>query len=207
MDRLKVKNIRLHTHFPSGALESHELTSAKNQKRYWCEPLSDNVSVLDIEMSELVDSDDVKDMRIEKSSICDREAARTPLSDSRCESSVLNAETLLSKCRGLNPSDERGVARKYSLSDVGCDSDALNVNIDVVGEIPRHPEPGSADAHEVARNPRDDDVTSNDSSSDVSSGLEQITFDDGIDPEIRITHRVLCYKVMMTVSCIHSSTE
>ena len=32
-----------------------------------------------------------------------------------------------------------------AMSDVGCDSDALNVNIDVVGEIPRHPEPGSAD--------------------------------------------------------------
>ena len=37
----------------------------------------------------------------------------------------------------------------------------------------------------MARNPRDDDVMSNDSSSDVnsdvSSGLEQLTFDDGID--------------------------
>ena len=51
--------------------------------------------------------------------------------------------------------------------------------------ITRHPEPGSADAREVARNPRDDDVMSNDSSSDVnsdvSSVLEQITVDDGID--------------------------
>ena len=77
------------------------------------------------------------------------------------------------------------MARKYPLSDFGCDSDALNVNIDVVGEIPRHPGPGSADAREVARNPRDDDVMSNDSSSDVnsdvSSSLEQITFDDNID--------------------------
>ena len=71
------------------------------------------------------------------------------------------------------------------MSDVGCDSDALHVNIDVVDEIPRHPDPGSADAREVARNPRDEDVMSNDSSSDVnsdvSSGLEQITVDDGID--------------------------
>ena len=37
----------------------------------------------------------------------------------------------------------------------------------------------------MARNPRDDDVMSNDSSSDVSSdvssGLEKITVDDGID--------------------------
>ena len=35
------------------------------------------------------------------------------------------------------------------MSDVGCGSDALNVNIVVVGEIPRHPEPGSADVREV----------------------------------------------------------
>ena len=38
----------------------------------------------------------------------------------------------------------------------------------------------------MARNPRDDDVMSNDSSSnvnsDVISGLEQITLDDGIGP-------------------------
>ena len=62
----------------------------------------------------------------------------------------------------MNPSDDRGVARKYPLGDVGSDSDALNVNFDIVGEIPRHPEPGSADAREVTRNPRDDDVMSND---------------------------------------------
>ena len=43
------------------------------------------------------------------------------------------------------------MARKYPLSDIGCDSDALNVNIDVVGELPRHPKPGSADAREVVR--------------------------------------------------------
>ena len=49
-----------------GALERHEPTSARNQKRYWRDPLADNVSVLDIGMSELVDSDDVKDMSIEQ---------------------------------------------------------------------------------------------------------------------------------------------
>ena len=132
--------------------------------RHW---LTDNVSVLDIGMSELVDSDDFKDMSIELSSICDSEAARTPLSDSSCEINVLNAESFVDQAsshRGLNPSDERGVARKYPLSDVGCDSNALNVNIDVVGEITRHPEPGAANACEVARNPRDDDVMPNDSS-------------------------------------------
>ena len=61
------------------------------------------------------------------------------------------------------------MTRLYPLSDVGCDRDAPNVNVDVVGEISRHPEPGIADAREVVRNARDDDVMSNDSSSDVNS--------------------------------------
>ena len=86
------------------------------------------------------------------------------------------------------------MVRKYPLSDVCCDSDALNVNIDVVGEIPRHPDLRSADAREVARNSRDDDVIFNDSSSDVnsdvSSSLEQITFDDGVDQ--RDTNHTSC---------------
>ena len=53
---------------PSGALKSHEPTSDRKQKRYWREPLPDNASVLDIGMSELVVSDDVKYMSIEKAS-------------------------------------------------------------------------------------------------------------------------------------------
>ena len=148
-------------------------------------------------MSELVDSDDVKDMCIEQSSICDSEAARTPLSDIRCERNVLSAKIIVDQAssnRGLNPSVERGVARKYPLSDVGCDIDALNVNIDVVGEIPRHTEPGSADAREVTRNLRDENFMSTDLSSDVdsniSSSLDKITFDDGIFQ--RDTNHIVC---------------
>ena len=61
-------------------------------------------------MSELVGSDDVKDMSIEQSSICDSEAARTTLSDSRCDINVLNAESIVDQAsihRRLNLSDER----------------------------------------------------------------------------------------------------
>ena len=46
---------------PSGVLESHEPTSARNQNHYWRESLTDNFSVLDIGMSELVYSDNVKE--------------------------------------------------------------------------------------------------------------------------------------------------
>ena len=75
------------------------------------------------------------------------------------------------------------MARKYQLSDFGCDRDTLNVNIDVVGETLRHPESGSSDALEVARNPQDGELESNDSSLDVdrdiSSSFEKIQIDDG----------------------------
>ena len=93
-------------------------------------------------MSELVDSDDVKDTSIEQSSLCDSETSRTPLSYIRCGNKVLHAESIVDEAlsyRGLEPSDEHGVARLYLLCDVGCDRDALNVNVDVVGEILRHP--------------------------------------------------------------------
>ena len=52
---------------------SPDFASARAQRRYWHYPLADNVIVLDIGMSELVDSEDVKDMNIEQRSICDRE--------------------------------------------------------------------------------------------------------------------------------------
>ena len=57
----------------------------------------------------------------------------------------------------------------YPLIDVNCDSDALYVNLDAIGARHRHPEPGSADAREVASNPRDDKIESNNSSLDVDS--------------------------------------
>ena len=63
----------------------------------------------------------------------------------------------------------------------------------------------------MARNPRDDDVMSNDSSSevnsDVSSSYEHIKFDDGIDQ--RDTNHTSCAVSQsdVTVSRIHSSTE
>ena len=55
----------------------------------------------------------------------------------------------------------------------------------------------------MARNPRDDDVIYNDSSSDVdsdvSSGLEQIMFNDGIDQ--RDTNHTSCAVLQSDVDC------
>ena len=114
---------------PSGSLESHEPTSARKQKRCWRVSLTESVSVLDIGMSELVESDDVKE-------------ARSPLSDTSCDNESLNAESIVGQRpnhQGQCPADERGVTRKYSLSDVDGDVNALKVISDIVGSLPRHP--------------------------------------------------------------------
>ena len=89
-------------------MESHEPTSASNQKRYWRNPLADSVSVLEIEMSELVASDHAKDTSIELRSLFDSEKARTSLSDIRCKNDSLDATSIVdqaSRHRGLDPSE------------------------------------------------------------------------------------------------------
>ena len=117
---------------PSEALASHEPTFARQQKRYWREPLTESVSVLDIGVSELMNSD-VKD-------IC--ETARTPLSDTHCDCESLNAESIVGlgpSHQGCIPSDARGVARINPPSEVGRDGASLDVGKDIVVETPRDP--------------------------------------------------------------------
>ena len=100
---------------------------------------------------------------------------------------MLNALLTKSSHRGLDPSDERVVEYIYSLNEVGSDSDALNVDVDVAGEIPRHPWHGSTDAREVARNPCNGEFDSSDLSSDIGSDIrstvEQVKTDDYINLE------------------------
>ena len=66
----------------------------------------------------------------------------------------------------------------YPLSGFGFDSDALNFNYDINGEILRHPDLGSTDAREVARY---GEFKSSDSLSDVGddigSNIEQVITD------------------------------
>ena len=142
---------------PSGALESHEPTSARRQKRYWREPLPDLVSVLDIGMSELHDSNIVHDISPELSSSTVCETARTPLSDNHCDNESLNAESIVGlepRHPGLSPSDVCEVART-PLSDVGRGGDSLNAE-SIVGIEPRHPGQSPDDVCEVARTPLSD---------------------------------------------------
>ena len=60
--------------------------------------------------------------------------ARTPLSDTRSDNESLNAESIVGLepgHQGLDPSDARGVARINPPSDVGCNSDSLDVGNDI----------------------------------------------------------------------------
>ena len=53
---------------PSEALESHEPTFDRQQKHYWREPLTEDVNVLDIGMSELTNAN-VENMNSERGSL------------------------------------------------------------------------------------------------------------------------------------------
>ncbi|GMF55660.1 unnamed protein product [Phytophthora fragariaefolia] len=80
------------THFsPSGALASHEPTSARKQKRFWREHWTETVNVLDIGMSEMMDTESVVDKSPEQSSWAERGAAHNPLSHARGEAASLHA--------------------------------------------------------------------------------------------------------------------
>ena len=83
---------------PSEALESHEPAFARQQKRYWCEILTEDANVQDIGMSELINSN-VNDMKIERSyfTVCEEDC--TTLSDTRCDDESLPAASMV----GLRP--------------------------------------------------------------------------------------------------------
>uniref|UniRef100_A0AAV1VB72 Uncharacterized protein n=1 Tax=Peronospora matthiolae TaxID=2874970 RepID=A0AAV1VB72_9STRA len=121
---------------PGEASESHEPTFARQQKRYWREPLTEDVNVLDIGMSELSNSN-VTNTSFELSS--SSETARTPLSVTRCDNESLHAESMV----GLGPSDQGCdsfdvcmVARETTPSAVGRESTARNVYNDIVVDTP-----------------------------------------------------------------------
>ena len=63
------------------------------------------------------------------------------------------------------------MARKYPLSDVASDRDALNVNHDIVGETPRHPGLGPKEARVATRKPLVDGMELNNSLLDVDSNI------------------------------------
>ena len=123
---------------PSEALDSHEPTFARQQKRYWREPLTEDVNVLDIGMSELSNSN-VDDINIERSSSNAFKESYTPLSDTRCDTESLHASSmvgLVPKHQECNSSDVSAVARENTQSKGGRGGTSLNVGNDIDGEKP-----------------------------------------------------------------------
>ena len=144
---------------PSEALASHEPTFARQQKRYWREPLTESASVLDIGVSELTDphvnvicgtaltplsGTRQEDKPLNAKSIvglgpdhhlCDVCAtARTPSSDCRKCYESLNAQSIVGlgpEHQGAGPNDDCAVAREITQSECGCNSNSLNVGNDI----------------------------------------------------------------------------
>ncbi|KAJ8537450.1 hypothetical protein ON010_g13146 [Phytophthora cinnamomi] len=80
------------THFsPGGALASHEPASARKQKRFWCEHWTEAAHVLDIGVSELVDTEGVEKECPERGSVTVRGAALNSLSVSAPDGASLRA--------------------------------------------------------------------------------------------------------------------
>ena len=62
MDRLAIKTLGATRFAPGGALRSHEPTSARKQKRYWRGHWIETVNMLEVGMSELLDTGGIKDI-------------------------------------------------------------------------------------------------------------------------------------------------
>ncbi|GMF68449.1 unnamed protein product [Phytophthora fragariaefolia] len=141
------------THFsPSGALASHEPTSARKQMRFWREHWTETVNVLDIGMSEMMDTESVVDKSPEQSSWAERAAAHNPLSNARGEAASLHAHEGTDRSPERSSWTERGVARN-SLSDARGEAASLHAHEGMVGSEPRHQVCRPYDACGVAQNP------------------------------------------------------
>ncbi|KAJ8524108.1 hypothetical protein ON010_g17010 [Phytophthora cinnamomi] len=73
------KTLGVMRYSPGGGLASHEPTSARTQKHFWCEHWTESVNVIDIGVSKLVDAEYVERERFERGSGAERGTARLPL--------------------------------------------------------------------------------------------------------------------------------
>ena len=103
------------------------------------------------------------------------------------------------------------MARQYPLSEVACDSDALNVEYDIVGETPRHPGLGPNDARVATRTPLVDEMELDNSSSDVGGNIGSCTeqlvvmeLGDGNVPDVGPAIGSWCFtnNVMVNIQCV-----
>ncbi|GMF56586.1 unnamed protein product [Phytophthora fragariaefolia] len=127
------------THFsPSGALASHELTSARKQKRFWREHWTETVNVLDIGMSDMMDTERVVDKSPEQSSWAERGPAHNPLGNARGEAASLRADGGMDRSPERSSWTERGAAHN-PLSNARGEAASLHAD----GGMDRSPERSS----------------------------------------------------------------
>ena len=89
-------------------------------------------------MSEIVISDDVNDVSLEHKISIDSVIARKPLSDTRCDTDLLNAESIADLGpRNQDPcsTDARGVTTEHPQGEGGCKRASLNVDNDIIGKV------------------------------------------------------------------------
>jgi hypothetical protein len=141
---------------PGGALASHEPTSARKQKRYWRGHWTNSVNVLDIGVSELMDTG-VEDASPEHCSRADRGVARNPLSETPRDESSLHAGHGMvnntSRHLGHGPSDAGGAARNPLSGARHASAASLHAGNGMVDDQARHLGHGPNDARGAARNP------------------------------------------------------
>ncbi|GMF28603.1 unnamed protein product [Phytophthora fragariaefolia] len=192
------------THFsPGGALASHEPTSARKQKRLWRGHWTDMVNVLDIGMSEMMDTESVVVKSPEQSSWVERGAAHNPLTNARGEAASLRADGGMDRSPERSSWTERGVARN-PLSDARGEAASLHAHDGMVGSEPRHQVCGPNYACGVAQNPLSDARMDDEPSLDAKDGIVGVTpKTQGRSPAVEcgVAHNPL------SGGCVQSSTS
>ena len=152
---------------PGGALESHEPTSARKQKRFWREHRTETVNVLDIGVSEVVDTRGVilSGAHSEERSQCvlcdtvgrmperqgceprdaDISGLSSPVSEAHSDElsqSVSDTDDRMPGRQGCEPKDARDSARLYPTCGTHSNELPLSVSEGTEGIMPVHPGQG-----------------------------------------------------------------
>ncbi|GMF45530.1 unnamed protein product [Phytophthora fragariaefolia] len=155
---------------PSGALASHEPTSARKHRRFWRVHWTETVNVLDIGLSEIMKTESVVDKSPEQSSWAERGAAHNPLSNARGGAASLRADGGMNRSPERSSWTERGVAHN-PLNGARGEAASLHAHEGRIGSEPRHQVCGPNDACGVAQNPLSDARMDDELSLDAKDGM------------------------------------
>ncbi|GMF54737.1 unnamed protein product [Phytophthora fragariaefolia] len=141
---------------------------------FWREHWTETVNVLDIGISEMMDTESVVDKGPEQSSWAERGAAHNPLRNSRGEAASLHAHEGTDRSPERSSWTERGVVRN-PLRDARGEAASLHAHEGMVGSEPRHQVCGPNGACGVAQNPLRDAHMDDEPSLDAKHGMDGAT--------------------------------